>query len=54
MCGVPVVEFNFIIPVIRGPPGFAILNLSFSELLFFDRFDKPMSACVLYTEILAK
>ena len=48
------VEFKFIIPVIRGPPGFAMLNLSFSELLFFDRFDKPMSACVLYTEILAK
>ena len=41
-------------PVIRGPPVFAMLNLSFSEGLFFDRLDRPISACVLYTWILSK
>ena len=40
------------LPVIRGPPALVMLNLSFSVGLFFDRFDRPISACVLYTDIL--
>ena len=42
------------LPVIRGPPVLVMLNLSFSVGLFFDLFERPISACVLYTDILSR